>query len=163
MDFGFVINSKGLQQFMAKMGTLLPSVLQLSTIRPILSYVEANTILDLLLMFVSYCVFELRCNIRSIPEIMSALRYAFVIKLVDCAPFYDPLLRTVKQGVANMPAPPHRVRMPYTLDIINHIIDINTTTTATINNSNNQRVRPWFIFSVYDLVNTFPKQSYRHH
>jgi hypothetical protein len=65
---------------------------------------------------------------------MSALRHAFVIKLVDSTAFDDPLLRTVKQGVANMSAPPHRVKMPCTLDMINHIIEINTTATATINN-----------------------------
>ena len=66
--------------------------------------------LELLLMFVSYCVFELRCNIHLIPGIMSALRYAYLIKLVNSTPFDDPLLRTVKEGVANMSAPPHRVR-----------------------------------------------------
>jgi hypothetical protein len=65
---------------------------------------------------------------------MSALRYAFVLKLVDCSAFDDPLLRTVKQGVANMPAPPHCVHVPCTLDMINHIIATNTTATATINN-----------------------------
>jgi hypothetical protein len=67
--------------------------------------------LELLLMFVSYCVFKLRCNIRTIPGIMSALRYAFVIKLVDSTAFDDPLLRTVKQGVANMEwiAWPHHI------------------------------------------------------
>ena len=90
--------------------------------------------LELLLMFVSYCVFELRCNVRSIPRIMSAVRYAFVVRLVDSTAFDDPLLRTVKQGVANMPAPPQRVRMPCTLDMVNHIIKLNTTQTATINN-----------------------------
>ena len=84
--------------------------------------------LELLLMFVSHCVYYLKCNIRSIPRIMSALRYAFVIKLLDCTAFDDPLLRTVKQGVANMPAPPHRVRVPCTLDMIYHIV------LSTINN-----------------------------
>lgn len=90
--------------------------------------------LDQLLMFVSYCVYQLRCNIRSIPRIMSALRYAFVIKLVDCSVFDDTLLRTVKQGVNNIPAPPHRVRVPCTLDMINHIITTNTTITAPLDN-----------------------------
>ena len=36
-------------------------------------------------MFVSYCVYELQINIRSIPGIMSALRYSFLTKLVDCS------------------------------------------------------------------------------
>ena len=89
---------------------------------------------DQLLMFVSYCVYDLQINIRSIPGIMSALRYSFLTKLVDCSAFDDPFLRAVKQGVANMPAPPHRVRVPCTLDMINHIININTTTTSTMHN-----------------------------
>ena len=89
---------------------------------------------DQLLMFVSYCVYELQINIRSNPGIMSALRYSFLTKLVDCSEFDDPFLRAVKQGVANMPAPPHRVRVPCTLDMINHIININTTTTSTMHN-----------------------------
>jgi hypothetical protein len=46
--------------------------------------------LDQLLMFVSYCVYELKINIRSIPSILSALRYSFLTKLVDCSAFDDP-------------------------------------------------------------------------
>ena len=90
--------------------------------------------LDQLLMFVSYCVFELKTNIRSIPRIMSALRYSFLIKRIDCSAFDDPFLRAVKQGVARMPAPPHRVRLPCTLDMINYIIDLNTTPNAPLHN-----------------------------
>ena len=65
---------------------------------------------------------------------MSALRYSFLTKLVDCSAFDDPFLRAVKQGVENMPAPPHRVRVPCTLDMINHIINTNTATTSTMHN-----------------------------
>ncbi len=85
-------------------------------------------------MFVSYCVYELKTNIRSIPRIMSALRYSFLLKLTDCSAFDDPFLRAVKQGVARMPAPLHRVRLPCTLDMINYIIDLSTTTKATLHN-----------------------------
>ena len=45
---------------------------------------------DQLLMFVSYCVYELHINVRSIPGIMSALRYSFLTKMVDCSAFDDP-------------------------------------------------------------------------
>ena len=45
--------------------------------------------LDQLLTFVRYCVYELKTNIRSIPRIMSALRYSFLTKLVDCSAFDD--------------------------------------------------------------------------
>ena len=85
-------------------------------------------------MFVSYCVYELHTNVRSIPGIMSALRYSFLTKMVDCSAFDDPFLRAVKQGVACMPAPPHRERVPCILDMINHIIDTNTTPTSTMRN-----------------------------
>jgi hypothetical protein len=90
--------------------------------------------LDQLLMFVSYCVFELKTNIRSIPGILSALRYSFLTRLVDCSAFDDPFFRAVNTGVANMPAPPHRVRVPCTLNMVNHIIAINTNINATMTN-----------------------------
>ena len=51
--------------------------------------------LDQLLMFVSYCIYELKTNIRSIPRIMSALRYSFLTKLVDCSAFDECKLRPI--------------------------------------------------------------------
>ena len=84
-------------------------------------------LLRLLLMFVSYCAYELKCNVRSIPGIMSGLRNGMVQRLVHCcAAFDDELLKTVKQGVSRLPAPAHRTRVPCTLDMINHIIKLNT-------------------------------------
>ena len=80
-----------------------------------------------LLMFVSYCAYELKCNVRSIPGIMSGLRNGIIQRLVPCcAAFDDELLKTVKQGVSGLPAPAHRTRVPCTLEMINHIITLNT-------------------------------------
>ena len=69
-----------------------------------------------LLMFVRYCAYEIKCNVRSIPGTMSGLRHGTVERLVTCcAAFDDELLKTVKQGVSKLPAPAHRTRVPCTL------------------------------------------------
>ena len=95
--------------------------------------VEYNTLLDRLLMFVTYCAHELRCNLRSIPRIMSALRHGMVSRLVKCCNAFDnDLLRSVKQGIAHLPAPAHRARLLCTLDMINYIVEQNTRGDATM-------------------------------
>jgi hypothetical protein len=74
--------------------------------------IDYNTLLDRLLMFVTYLAHELKCNVRSIPSKMSAVRHAMVSRLVKCCNAFDnDLLRSVKQGIALLPAPPHRVRL----------------------------------------------------
>ena len=91
------------------------------------SNIDYTTLLDQLLMFATYLAHELRCNIRSIPSKMSALRHGLVSRLVKCCNAFDnDLLRSVKQGIALLPAPAHRVRLPCTLDMINYIMDRNT-------------------------------------
>jgi hypothetical protein len=92
-------------------------------------YVTINydTLLDRLLMFVAYCAQEIKCHVRSIPSIMSALRNGMVSRLVKCCHAFDnELLKSVKQGIAYMAAPAHRTRLPCTLDMIQHIVDNNT-------------------------------------
>ena len=94
---------------------------------------DYNTLLDRLLMFVTYLAHELKCNVRSIPSKMSALRHGMVSRLVKCCNAFDnDLLRSVKQGISLLPAPPHRVRLPCTLDMINYIVDNNTKHGATM-------------------------------
>jgi hypothetical protein len=89
--------------------------------------VDYDTLLDRLLMFVTYCAQELKCNIRSIPSIMSALRHGMVSRLVKCCHAFDnELLKSVKQGIAHLPAPPPRTRLPCTLPMIQYIVDQNT-------------------------------------
>ena len=89
--------------------------------------VEYDILLDRLLMFVTYCAQELKCNVRSIPSMMSALRHGMVSRLVKCCHAFDnDLLKSVKQGIAHMPAPAHRTRLPCTLDMIRHIVALNT-------------------------------------
>ena len=63
--------------------------------------IDYNTLLDRLLMFVTYLAHELRCNVRSIPSKMSALRHGMVSRLVKCCNAFDnDLLRSVKQGIS---------------------------------------------------------------
>ena len=89
--------------------------------------VEYDILLDRLIMFVTYCAQELKCNVRSIPSMMSALRHGMVSRLVKCCHAFDnDLLKSVKQGIAHMPAPAHRTRLPCTLDMIRHIVALNT-------------------------------------
>ena len=89
--------------------------------------IEYITLLDTLLMFVTYLAHELRCNVRSIPSKMSALRHGMVSRLVKCCNAFDnDLLRSVKQGISLLPAPDHRIRLPCTLDMINYIVHCNT-------------------------------------
>jgi len=48
-------------------------------------------------------------------------------RLVKCCNAFDnELLKSVKQGIAHMPAPVHRTRLPCTLEMIQHIVDQNT-------------------------------------
>jgi len=71
---------------------------------------DYNTLIDRLLMFVTYLAHELKCNVRSIPSKMSALRHGMVSRLVKCCNAFDnDLLRSVKQGISLLPAPSHPV------------------------------------------------------
>ena len=98
-----------------------------------LSKMQKPQLLRQLLMFVSYCAYELKCNVRPIPGIMSGLQHGMVQRLVTCCTvFDDELLKTVKQGVSKLPAPIHRTRVPCTLEMINLIVAVNTAPTASI-------------------------------
>jgi hypothetical protein len=46
--------------------------------------------------------------------------------------FDDELLKTVKQGVSKLPAPARRTQIPCTLDMINYIVKVNTSYSATM-------------------------------
>ena len=85
-----------------------------------------------LMMFVSYCTVDLKCNNRSMPGIMSALKWELLARVIVTSAFNDPLLQAVMKGVAHLPSTPHRVRLPCTLDMINHIISMNTSATASM-------------------------------
>ena len=83
-------------------------------------------LLQLLLMFVSYCVDILQKAPTSIPGILSALRYQLqTIRFVDGAPFDHPLLAAAKAGVARRPYEP-KVKLPCTYAMVQHIIQHNT-------------------------------------
>lgn len=91
-----------------------------------LRQLSAQQLLEYLVMFVSYCAYDLQCNVRSIPSIMSAVRKGMLVRFVNCAVFDSDLLKAVKQGAARLPAPPHRVRLPCTFDMITHVVQQNT-------------------------------------
>jgi hypothetical protein len=94
---------------------------------------QYSELLEKLLMFVTYCAYELKCNVRSIPSIMSSIRYGMVTRLVQCCTaFDDEILKAVKLGASKLPAPAYRTRIPCTLDMINHIIQVNTSIAATM-------------------------------
>ena len=63
---------------------------------------------------------------------MSALKWEFLAQGIVTSAFNDPLLQAVMKGVAHLPSTPHRVRLPCTLDMINHIINMNTDATASM-------------------------------
>ena len=66
------------------------------------------------MMFVSHCILELKCNIRSMPGIMSALKWEYLARVIVTTAFNDPLLQAMMKGVAKLPTTPHRVRLPCT-------------------------------------------------
>ena len=95
--------------------------------------VQAPWLLEKLIMFVTYCATELKCNVRSIPAIMSALHHCMVARLVKCCKvFDDDLLKNIKQGISQLPAPAHRTRLPCTLDMINFVVNQNTSPSASM-------------------------------
>jgi hypothetical protein len=95
--------------------------------------IQESWLLERLIMFVTYCATELKCNVRSIPQIMSALRHCMVARFVKCCKvFDDDLLKNVKHGISQLPAPAHRTRLPCTLDMINYIVNQNTSPTASM-------------------------------
>jgi hypothetical protein len=51
--------------------------------------IDYDTLLDRLLMFVAYCAHEIKCHVRSIPSILSALRHGLVSRLVKCCNTFD--------------------------------------------------------------------------
>ena len=96
-------------------------------------HIQASWLLEKLTMFVTYYATELKCNVRSVPAIMSALRHCMVARFVKCCKvFDDDLLKNVKHGISQLSAPAHRTRLPCTLDMINHIVNQNTIPTASM-------------------------------
>jgi hypothetical protein len=85
-------------------------------------------LLQLLLMFISYCVGTINKAPTSIAGIMSALRYQFNMRCVTSdvtAAFDHCLILAAKAGVARRPYEP-KVRLPCTYAMIQHIVQQNT-------------------------------------
>ena len=52
-----------------------------------LRQLPAHHLLEYLVMFVSYCAYDLQCNVRSIPFITSAVRKGMLLRSVNCDVF----------------------------------------------------------------------------
>ena len=93
-------------------------------------------LLQLLLMFISYCVDTINKAPTSIPGIMSALRYQFNMRCVHndvTAAFDHSLILAAKAGVARRPYEP-KVRLPCSYAMIQHIVQCNTQEGFTMDN-----------------------------
>ena len=84
--------------------------------------VSNHQLLKLLLMFVTYCLDVLKQSPASVPGVLSALRYNLRHRLADCTVFDDALLGSIKAGVARLPRPPKRARLPLIFEMVQWII-----------------------------------------
>ena len=95
-----------------------------------------DQLLQLLLMFVSYCVDIIQKAPTSIPGILSALRYQLTMRRVSSTvtvAFDHDLLAAAKKGVARRPYEP-KVRLPCTYGMIQRIVKQNTRNGFTLDN-----------------------------
>jgi hypothetical protein len=82
-------------------------------------------LLELLLMFVAYCINVLHVSPSTIPGILSGLKHSMIMKFVTVAAFDHCMIKAIKSSIARRPYEP-RIRLPCTYDMILHIVDKNT-------------------------------------
>jgi hypothetical protein len=82
-------------------------------------------LLELLLMFVAYCVNVLKKAPTSIPGILSGLKNNMVLRFVELEAFDNSLLVAMKAAVKRLPYSP-QVQLPCTYSMVLHIIQQNT-------------------------------------
>jgi hypothetical protein len=87
--------------------------------------INQQELLELLLMFVAYCVNVLKTTPTSIPGILSGLKNNLGNRLVVVDAFTHILLSNMKTAVARLPYTP-RISLPCTYSMILHIIRKNT-------------------------------------
>jgi len=78
--------------------------------------------LELLLMFISFCLDSLHQSPPTIPIILSGLRHCLRLKLVDVNIFDHGLIKAARAGVARLPYTSTRQRLPYTFAMVQHIM-----------------------------------------
>ena len=88
--------------------------------------ISQHNFLQLLLMFVSYCLDVLNLSPPSIPGVLSALRHNLRHRLADCTVFDHPLFIATKAGVARLPSKCPRTRLPLTFAMVQWIIQRRT-------------------------------------
>lgn len=94
--------------------------------------VSQHNLLQLLLMFISYCLDVLQASPPSIPGVLSALRYNLRLRLANCDVFDNPLLTSIKAGVARIPYQSSRTRLPLTFEMVQWIIQQRTAPDQTL-------------------------------
>ena len=86
---------------------------------------QEKDVVQLLIMFVTFCLDTLRQKPPTIPGILSGLRYSFRSRFIAESAFDNILLVSLKAGVSRLPYTP-RTRLPYTFDMVQYIISKNT-------------------------------------
>jgi hypothetical protein len=87
--------------------------------------ITQQQLLELLLMFVTYCVNVLKKAPTSIPGILSCLKNNLVLRFVPLNAFDNNLLVAMKAAVKRLPYS-SRVRLPCTYTMVLYIIQQNT-------------------------------------
>ena len=86
---------------------------------------DQQQLLQMLMMFVAYCVNVLKTTPTSIPSILSGLKNNLSARFIVVDAFSHPLLTNMKTAVAKIPYSP-RISLPCTYSMITHIIQQNT-------------------------------------
>ena len=87
--------------------------------------ISSHQLLELLLMFIAYCVNVIKASPTTIPGILSGLKNTLMMKFVTLDAFEHVMLKAMKAAVARLPYTP-RIRLPCTYSMVLHIIDQNT-------------------------------------
>ena len=86
---------------------------------------DQQQLLQLLMMFVAYCINILKTTPTSIPSILSGLKNNLGARFIVVDAFQHPLLTNMKTAIAKIPYSP-RISLPCTYNMITHIIQRNT-------------------------------------
>jgi len=86
---------------------------------------SSKQLLELLLIFVAFCVNVIRTSPTTIPEILSVLKNTLRMKSVTLDAFDHGMLKAMKAAVSRLPYTP-RIRLLCTYSTVLHIIDQHT-------------------------------------
>ena len=115
---------------------------------------------QLLLVFMTYCLETLGQQPPTIPGIMSGLRHSFRARFIGDKAFDHPLVMSMKADVSRLPYTP-RTRLPCTFDMVQHIIYENTQDGFSKQDFVKAVAIAWHTICAFAQVNTF--QKHWHH